>query len=81
MGNYEQERRKKEKNLKLSEKAQQSQSYVQTDATTPTIVGPAILGCCVRLHLAKSLTGFKLWTTTPNNAQQHATGRANGSNM
>ena len=37
--------------------------------------------CCVRLHVAKSLTGFKLWTTTPNNAQQHATGRANGSNM
>ena len=26
--------------------------------------------CCVRLHLAKSLTGFKLWTTTPNNMQQ-----------
>ena len=43
MGNYEQERRKKEKNLKLSEKAQQSQSYVQTDATTPTIVGPTML--------------------------------------
>ena len=38
MGNYEQERRKKEKNLKLSEKAQQGQSYVQTDVTTPTIV-------------------------------------------
>ena len=37
--------------------------------------------CCVRLHLAKSLTGIKLWSTTPNNAQQHATGRANGSNM
>ena len=46
MGNYEQER-KKEKNLKLSEKAQQSQSYVQTDATTPTIVVPTMLGVVV----------------------------------
>ena len=27
--------------------------------------------CCVRLHVAKSLTGFKLCATTPNNAQQH----------
>ena len=26
---------------------------------------------CVRLHVAKSLTGFKLCATTPNNAQQH----------
>ena len=47
MGNYEQERRKKEKNLKLPEKAQQSQSYVQTDATTLTIVGPTMLGVVV----------------------------------
>ena len=34
---------KKKKNLKLSKKAQQSQSYVQTDVTTPTIVGPTML--------------------------------------
>ena len=33
-------------------------SYVQTDATTPNMVG------------AKCLTGFKLCTTTPNNTQQ-----------
>ena len=52
-------------------------SYVQTDATTPNIVG----SCCVRLHGDKSLTGFKLCATTPNNMQQHATGCANGRNM
>ena len=40
-------------------------SYVQTDATTPNIVGTAG-SCCVRLYVAKSLTGFKLCTTTPN---------------
>ena len=33
---------------------------------TPKNVG----SCCVRLHLAKSLTGFKLSVTTPNNMQQ-----------
>ena len=27
-------------------------------------------GCCVRLHVTKSLTGFKLCATTPNNTQQ-----------
>ena len=37
--------------------------------------------CCVRLHVAKSLTGFKLCTTTPNNKEQHATGCANGRTM
>ena len=37
--------------------------------------------CCVRLHRAKSLTGFKLCAATPNNIQQHATGCANGRNM
>ena len=26
--------------------------------------------CCVRLHVSKSLTGFKLFATTPNNTQQ-----------
>ena len=34
--------------------------------------------CCVSLHKARSLTSCKLCTTTPNNVQQHATGRANG---
>ena len=29
--------------------------------------------CCVRLHGAKSLTGFKRCATTPNNTQQHPT--------
>ena len=38
---------KKKKKLKLSEKTQQSQSYVQTDATTATIVGPTMLGVAV----------------------------------
>ena len=28
--------------------------------------------CCVRLIVAKSLTGFKLCATNPNNTQQHA---------
>ena len=37
---------------------------------------------CVRLHWAKSLTGFKFCATTRNkNIQQHATGCANGRNM
>ena len=34
--------------------------------TTPNIVG----SCCVRLCVAKSLTGFKLCATTRNNIQQ-----------
>ena len=33
------------------------------------IVGPTVLGVVV----AKRLTGFKLFATTPNNTQQHAT--------
>ena len=37
--------------------------------------------CCVRFHAAKSLTGFKLCTTIPNNTQQHSTGCANRRNM
>ena len=45
-------------------------SYVQTDATLLSL-------CCVLLHVAKSLTGFKFCATTPNNSQQHATGFAN----
>ena len=38
--------------------------------TTPNNVG----SCYVRLHVAKSLTGFKLCATTHNNAQQHEQG-------
>ena len=37
--------------------------------------------CCLRLHGAKRLTGFKLCATTRKNIQQHATGCANGRNM
>ena len=37
--------------------------------------------CCVRFHVAKSLTDFKLCATTPKNTQQPATGYANGRNM
>ena len=42
---------------------------------------PTMLGVdqyCIRLLVAKSLTGFKLCATTPNNTQQHATRYANG---
>ena len=58
----------------------QTFSYVQTDATTPNNVG----SCCVRLHGAKSLTGFKLCAITiPNNTQQQTCNRVCkfGSNM
>ena len=52
------------------------------DATIPkNATTPSIGICCARLHVAKSLTGFKLCATTPNNMQQHATGCANGRNM
>ena len=37
--------------------------------------------CCVCLHAAKSLTCFKLCSTTPNNTQPHATGCANRGNV
>ena len=42
--------------------------HVQTDATTPNIVG----SCCIRLYVrvAKSVTGSKLCATTRNNMQQ-----------
>ena len=53
--------------------------YVQTEATTSNTVGPTMQ--CVRLHVAQSLTGFKLCTTTPYNTEQHATGCANGHSM
>ena len=51
--------------------------YVQTDATTPNIVGPAMLEV-VASFAQSSLTSCKLCTTAPNNIQQHATGHANG---
>ena len=35
------------------------------------------IGSCWR----KRLTGFKIYATTPNNMQQHATGSANGGNI
>ena len=41
------------------------------DATSPNLVGSCWpTECCVRLHGAKSLTGFKLCATTSNNMQQ-----------
>ena len=40
--------------------------HVQTDSTTPNNVESFI----VRLHVAKSVTGFKLCATTPNNMKQ-----------
>ena len=49
-------------------------NQMQTDTTTN-------VGSWVRLHVAKSLTGFKVCATTPNNTQQHATGCATGRNM
>ena len=51
----------------------------ETGAIRKKIVGsccccPNIVGSCyVRLHVAKSLTGFKLCATTPNNTRQGAT--------
>ena len=47
----------------------------------PTMLGVVSQQCCVHLHGAKSLTGFKLYATTRNNIQQHATGCANEHNM
>ena len=45
-------------------------SYVQTDTATTSNVE----SCCVRLHVAKRFTFFKLCATTPNNTtQQRAT--------
>ena len=55
-------------------------SYVQTNATTHSIVGPTMLGV-----VASVGTKVKVWTvshfcTSLNNTQQHATGCANGYN-
>ena len=46
---------------------------MQTDATSHNIVGCVLLGvfsqqCCVRLHVPKSLTGFKLYATSATSA-------------
>ena len=48
----------------------ESLSPLQTDATL--LANKKLLGvvASVRLHVAKSLTGFKLCPTTPNNKQQ-----------
>ena len=40
---------------------------MQTDAT---LLGNNSQHCCARLHVGKSLTGFKLCATTTNNMQQ-----------
>ena len=53
--------------------------FIKPPATGPNMVG--VGSYCVRLHAAKSLTGFKLCATTPINTQQHVTGCANGGNM
>ena len=37
--------------------------------------------CCVHLQVVQSLTGLKLYATTPSNRHQHATECANGRNM
>ena len=62
---------KKKKTCQLSEKAQQSQSYVQTDATTPTIVGPTMLVVVVSV-----CTWLKVWLVS-NSGQQLPTTRNN----
>ena len=36
----------------------------------PTMLGVVSQQCCVRLHWAKGLTGFKLCATTSKNMQQ-----------
>ena len=42
-----------------------------SDTVNPLLTTSNIVrSCCVRLHLAKSLTGFKLRATTPNNVQE-----------
>ena len=46
-----------------------------------TMLGVVGRQCYLRLLRAKSLTGFKLFATTLNNTQQHATWYANGRNM
>ena len=44
-----------------------------SDTVNPLLTTSDIVGsCCVRLHPAKSLTGFKLCATTCNNMQEDA---------
>ena len=40
------------------------------DATLLPNNSSIVGNCCVRLFVAKSLTGFKRWATTSNNMQQ-----------
>ena len=47
-------------------------SYVQTDATTPNIVGPTMLGVIASVCKYK-LTFDRFETTWRNKSQQHAT--------
>ena len=80
--NYEQERRKKEKKTEVVRESPTESKLRANGCNNSQHCWPNNVGrCCVRLHVAKSSTGFKLWTTTPNNAQQYATGRAKWSNM
>ena len=75
MGNYEQERRKKEKKTEVV-RENPTESKLRANGCNdchhcwPNNVGR----CCVRLHVAKRSTGFKFWTITPlttrNNMQQ-----------
>ena len=51
-------------------------SYVQTDATTPNIVGPTMLGVIASVCKYK-LTFDRFETTWRNKSQQHATTSAN----
>ena len=54
---------------------------LRANGCNSTMLGVVGLQCCVPLHGAKSLIGFKHCATTPNNTQKHATGSANGRNM
>ena len=55
-------------------------NYGKAVQTAPTLLryASAIMEQMLRSCWLKSLTGFKLCATTPNNTQQHATGCANG---
>ena len=55
-------------------------SYVQTDATTPDIVGPTMLGVVPSVW-AVACKRMQEFITTRNNMQQYATGCANGRNV
>ena len=57
------------------------QSYLEADETTPNLLAQQCWELLRPLHVTKRLPGFKLCATTPNKAQQHATGWVNGRNM